>query len=367
MNEYKEALRESPGLYMAAAACCEGREDYASQMDLMVWIPPLVEYVCWVLRSAREKGIERLYFLSRDAWLMYRCAQAMVKELDIPIDCRYLRVSRRSLRFPEYHLLGKDCVDMIFLSGIDVSMRTILRRGGLTDDEMAISCREVDYTDDLDRILNRGDILWWKKVFRSRGNAFVEYVKSHSLWALADCMGYLKEQGLTENVSWAVVDSGWVGTLQRSLRNLLNTERPGIEVEGFYFGLYETPSPHTGCRYNTYYFSPRGDISKKVYFSNCLYEIVYSEPEGMTVGYAPNGGFTPVLSPEGILNVGSLKRRAELLDEFMAKYLCTERAEILNPAPVAETIYRKVMGNPTAKEASYYGSMKFSDDVTVCA
>ena len=42
--------------------------------------PVLVEFVKWVLRSAGEHGIRRIYFLARDGWPMYQAARILAEE-----------------------------------------------------------------------------------------------------------------------------------------------------------------------------------------------------------------------------------------------------------------------------------------------
>lgn len=37
-----------------------------------VLAPVMVEYVKWILSRAQQLGIQRIYFLARDGWPMYR-------------------------------------------------------------------------------------------------------------------------------------------------------------------------------------------------------------------------------------------------------------------------------------------------------
>ena len=47
--------------------------------------------------------------------------------------------------------------------------------------------------------------------------------------------------------------------------------------------------------YHCYYFSPEAGLRKKVYFSNSLFESIFSAPQGMTTGYEKvQGQWRPV-------------------------------------------------------------------------
>ena len=43
------------------------------------------------------------------------------------------------------------------------------------------------------------------------------YIDRHSKEAYGTAIGYLTQEGLLEPVSYALVDSGWIGTIQQSI------------------------------------------------------------------------------------------------------------------------------------------------------
>ena len=54
--------------------------------------------------------------------------------------------------------------------------------------------------------------------------------------------------------------------------------------------LYEIPEGEGRENYHSFYFTPWGEIKRKVHFSNSLFEAVFSAPEGMTLSYRTEGG-----------------------------------------------------------------------------
>ena len=67
--------------------------------------PILFDYVWWILYQAQQRGIQRLYFLARDGYLLREIAQQFCARFGLKIECRYLYCSRAALRMPSYHLL----------------------------------------------------------------------------------------------------------------------------------------------------------------------------------------------------------------------------------------------------------------------
>ncbi len=381
IEEYRAILKCDPLLATVTDRCLKVSDDPADQMYLVLWAPTLVRYVMWVLYEAVRDGQKRLYFLSRDAYPMYLVAGELVKYLNIDLEIRYLRVSRYSLRMPEYHLMGIQCLDHIFLSGIDVSMYRILNRAGLTEAQMRDVCKEIGYDKPLHQNINRKDICYWKEKVKdcceNGTTSLLNSIYEISAAAYATASGYLEQEGLLENIRYAVVDSGWVGTIQKSIHRILAVKKPELTISGYYFGLYACPAGQTsgehGCIYKAYYFMPKGSVWRKSRFSNCLYEVMYSEPCSMVKGYeSDDGSYRPVFSQIGSPNVEILQRNRDLLVIYI-KTLMQELGEqqttwrqrlIPGSAAMVEKMYSKLMSAPNRWEAAYYGSQQFSDDVS---
>lgn len=327
----------------------------------MVWLPALIEYVEWVLRSAAQRGIRRLYFLARDAWPMYQAAQMLCSARGLKIDCRYLKVSRYALRVPEYHLLGRECVERICIGGIRVTFEKIMRRAGLEAEETAAVARAVGFEGQLQRELLYPEILALKPVLADC-DVFLRAVERRSVEAYPAAIGYLEQEGLLDEVPYALVDSGWVGTLQETMERLLRTRRPDLRLEGFYFGLYELPQTVSRSQYHSFYFGPESGLRRKVRFSNCLFETIFSSPDGMTLGYRETGqGFEPAESDQSNQNAERLKKYSALLVSFMDCY-----CSILSPAEykyACPALLSLHMGSPQHWEVVAFGDNLFCDDV----
>lgn len=336
------------------------RDAYSRQnekcMYNMVMIPVLVEFVTWVLDQAKTMGINRLYFLSRDGYQMYLVANDINIKMDLKMDIRYLNVSRYAVRVPEYALLGDKCLDRIFIGGIDVTFRRILQRAALSEAEIIEIAQKCGMENELDRILNYQEIITLKNRFA--GNySLMKYIKAHSSLAYPNIMGYLKQEGLLDDVKYGLVDSGWVGTLQQSIRHLTFKDR----IDGFYFGIYETPPGEAEDMYHGFYFDARNGLNRKCYFSNCLFEAVFTSAEGMTIGYDEKKGvFVPATDLRQNPNKQVIQKNIRQLQAYMDDISTYEKH---GDAAYVEKLLSQLMAVPTKLEVDEFGNLLFSDDV----
>lgn len=306
--DYREAIRRTENFKKLSLE---------ERLYLYVFAPVLTEYVTWVLGKAVSTGRKRLYFLSRDGFSMYRIAVWLTEFQEIPMECGYLHVSRYACRIPAYHLDLENCLEGICTCGIDVTLKRILRRGGLTEEESGKITRQMGWEGREGEILHRRQILEVKENLQDK-TKILEYIERHSREAYESVMGYLEQEGLLSDIPYAIVDSGWVGTLQQTLQRLVASRKPDIRIQGYYFGMYETPGEMDPADYQAWYFSPDSHLRRKVWFSNSLFEAVCSAPEGMTRGYiCQDGQYLSVPGQRENPNKEQISRNLEVLDCFL--------------------------------------------------
>ncbi len=330
------------------------------------YAPVLYNYVSWVIEDARKRNIKKLYFLSRDGYLMYHAAESILSYRKIEdISISYLKVSRYSLRSAQYYLLGEKSLDYICINGIDVTFRKILIRAGLNEkqQEDVIDTISIIKAEDIDNVLSRSEIKHVKRIL-SNNNKFWEHLNNNSKIAYENTIGYLRQEGVDNNEEIAIVDSGWVGSIQESIKQLLKIN----SLQGYYFGLYEIPRGVEENSYHSYYFGPKStrglmhdnyaDNQRKVHFSNCLFEAIYSSPEGMCLGYKKEDN--RYISIDGRENPNKLYMNAAY--EVMKDYVYCEKNDgkgfDLNEELIAET-----MSYPSLEDVNVLENLQFCDDV----
>lgn len=339
------------------------------ELYLHVCAPILISYVTWVLSEAIKSGKKRLYFLARDGYQMYVVAKCFCEAWELDIECRYLYVSRYAVRVPEYALLQENCLDRICVGGIDVTFHKIMRRAALTESESQQIASLTGYLGKEDQVLSYQEIHALKKELKGQKD-FLECVYIHSVRAYKNTVAYFEQEGLLERVNYALVDSGWIGTMQQSIQNLLRTKKPEICLEGYYFGMYEWPRKECGRSYHSYYFAPTNQIRRKVYFSNSLFETIFSAPHGMAIGYERDEGkWNPIFDASAGCNAVNQKKSNWLLQQYLWEYTALVPAsEWMNGVgkknqKVAESLITLCMGKPSMYEVKAYGQDLFSDDV----
>lgn len=256
--------------------------------------------------------------------------------------------------------MGPACTERLCVGGIRVTLRKILARGGV-EDLASVLAEELGMAGEEDRVLNYPEILALRPRLQA-SERFLAAVAERSKRVFPDVMRYLEQEGLLEDVPWALVDSGWIGTLQQTMERLLRSRRPDMRLEGYYFGLYEVPAGARRDAYRCFYFSPASGLRRKVLFSNCLFETLCSAPEGMTLRYAPaaDGRMAPVLQGEG-LNRARMERYCAMIDRLAELYGAGRGAPEVS-VRCAELL-GTLMARPGAWEAESFGELRFCDDV----
>lgn len=319
-------------------------------------IPVMIEFVTWVIGQAQQQSIKRLYFLSRDGYQMFLVAKDLCRKMNIDIEIRYLNVSRFSMRVPEYAMMGEKCLDRIFIGGIDVTFRRIMKRAALTDEEIHDVAKEYDMDNELDRMLNYQEIMILKSKFVDN-RKLLAYVQKHSKKAYPNAIGYLSQEGLLDDIKYGLVDSGWVGTLQQTIRHLTQKDR----IDGFYFGLYETPKDEDSDMYHGFYFNPKTGLDRKSYFSNCLFEAVFTSPEGMTIGYSKEADrYIPQMDMEQNPNKEIIQDNIRRLLNYLNQINIYDKQ---SDVQFVEKLLKPLMAHPTKTEVEEFGNLLFSDDV----
>ena len=227
----REVTAELVGCTRAARvrhAPVQGDGVHAATLGANVAGPLFASYVCWVLRSAREEGVERLYFVSRDAQVLLAIAREVAQPGDP--ECRYLYGSRQA-----WLLAGVDRVDEQALSWVlepePAAPRLLLARLGVSPDEVADALRSHGLGLD-DKPSAEMLTRFWVLVEDIAPLILERAGRARDLAA-----AYFAQEGLRADGRWALVDLGWRLTAQRALRRVLAADGRDGDVLGLYLGV----------------------------------------------------------------------------------------------------------------------------------
>lgn len=330
--------------------------------------PVLVAYVRWILKNAVQFEIKRLYFLARDGYTLKLIAEMICEKFGLDIECRYLYCSRASLRMPTYHFIGDKAYKLISIGATRQTINTIFDRVQFSSEEKEKVLTEA-HLENSDALLNDFD---FKKmcnvIFQTE--SFKKILNEKSQSAYSNAIGYLRQEGLLDNIKYAIADSGWTGSMQRSLRQLLESVGYKERLCGFYFGMFAKPVDAADGDYHTFYFNAEHGKLDKIFFCNNLFECWLSAPHGMTLEYKEkNGRFSPVMLPapsekEAHMIAEQISGIMEYTASLSDKELRIDSFDVKNVMRETRKKLRHIMSRPTLSEAECFGSFAFCDDST---
>lgn len=372
-NKYLDILkRYDKRLWDAAIQQEKIRQSYDCVERVMAQVGgvSIYLYILWVIKEAEKRNIKKLYFLARDGQIFFEVAKILCRENDIDIDCQYLYCSRLAWRVPRYFLMQEKCLDYICQRSMNLSIDKMFERTLLEESQVKKFCEELKISqEDRKRILDYDEVYRIKEKFRG-SKTFLRSVYEKSRIEYKNTINYLEQEGLTEKKRFAIVDTGWVGSMQESLSELLSChEKKQIVVEGFYFGMFRIPKDNSQ-KYYAYLFSNNKGLWRKVRFNNNLLECMCGATDGMTLGYENRGGiWQPRFANQRNLNSDRWNVKANhILVVQYAEYMCRKGKLIDIPYKESQKITGKLMEafmmRPTRDEAESYGRYLFSDDIT---
>lgn len=370
MKQNKRLSEASETLYDYVEKSHKKADLYTESRNIVscfVMAPVMYEYVKWVLQEAVKTKKQTLYFLARDGYSMYQVAKRICAKNSLHIKCRYLYCSRYALRSAQYLLMGDESLDYICLGGIDVTFDKLMYRAGLYPEEIDMIARICNYAKRRQVPLSRYELGKIKMQLRECSE-FMELVERHAKEHYPAVCAYLRQEGLLESDSYAIVDSGWTGSMQKSIQQLIFSMGYRISMEGYYFGLYKYPKAMDPKRYHCYYFEPDKGIRRKAHFSNSLFECIYSAPDGMTLEYGRNNScYVPIFEKQENPNkkeiMVSTDRLCAYADIMLNRFPDDMETSEKERGILAEKLFHKFMGHPTVDEAKLYGNYIFCDDV----
>lgn len=212
--------------------------------------PAYVPYVFFLLKEAQARGLKRLYFLSRDSYILMKMAEVL-HDVYPEIELRYLFVSRKSLLLPyldemsaeqyleaqDHHTIYRKSVNAL-LSAFETNREELEKEFGITFDYSTITNKQQE-KDFLDKILGSNSL--YRPVLRERASKRRELL-----------LTYFRQEGLYDEIPSAMVDVGWLGTSRLMVNSILihSGARP---VEFFYYGIRGDVLPSKHGIYSTFF------------------------------------------------------------------------------------------------------------------
>lgn len=271
-----------------------------------------IPYVYNCLRDASMRGIKRLYFLSRDSFILEEIAKHIPHE---GIDFYYLFVSRASLFLPYLYKADRSKIKSIIFNNME-NVDYFLRHLGLSHDILSQYGLDVEFkfadTDSrkeklLDAIMDERIYTVWQE------EAKVQY---------ENCCGYFREQGLFDNEKMALVDVGWVGSTRMMINDIRDRqEHNDSDIFSYYWYLQKDVLPGKYGHYSA--FMKDMSLSSSMvalferFYSMCPYAttICYKHDEN---GYGPvfKGNVAPKIKAGALYHADVVCQLTESMKQY---------------------------------------------------
>jgi len=373
LTRYEKTFAPEPGTEGShsafAALLRQARLDcpYKKADEKIIWdttinvsAPLMIAYVRWCLTKAKANGVKRVYFLSRDGQVLFKIAGILNRSSRSPLDLRYLYVSRQSLLFPAMPGIDDESLEWILLPTSLVTPRIILKRVNIEPGEIAPHLEKYGFRD-ADKAMAKDELRDFESVLRDQD---VRSLIEERLQVYREnAYGYLRQEGLTEDGSFVLIDIGWNGTLQRSISRLLEMKRKNFPVNGLYFGLRRVLKHKDSDKSDTFFFSPEKPqgLERETHIIPMI-ELFTAADHGGVVKYEfKDNRYKPVLrSSENTHGIRWGIRVQQQAMTYLAERI--EGHSLDDQLPGIYQNLRQFVRTPTLREAQVYGSYLDAED-----
>ena len=327
--------------------------------------PLLAGYAAWCLKEAEKRGLRRLYFVRRDGQILCRLAQALGQAWNLDVECRDLFASRHAWHLPALTGWNESAPEWIFDYALHLSADSILRRVGLDAQRAALLPKLGIAPADGHRRLDSAGLGRLKTALAQE--PFRSAILAEAERRRATAAGYLRQEGLLDSTDWALVDMGWSGRMQRSLRALLRAAGQDRPLAGFYFALNGPCPAAEGDRLFSY-LDPVEFAARGLRYVPAL-ETFAAADHGTVQDYRrePDGRFAPVLreNPLESRNIPWVRLQQAAAVAFAREFGRLVSANDVRPEDtrrIAALLMKRFFGSPSREEARAYCAFRAGED-----
>ena len=249
-NRYEKAIIHSnikePWIYSQIAgisratrltSCCheEPQKDLSEAANIAanVIAPLLSSFVAWVFQDARERGLERLYFVARDGFILLKIVRAMFGETTPSF--HYLYGSRQAWNVPSVFKVDKKDLEFLIFNGQSSAPAHNLKRLNIDPEEISAVLVEHGFPKSSwkDQLEGDGITRFWSVIEHPE---VAKLILNRARSSRDSALDYFEQEGLLLDNKWALVDIGWTLRTQSSLRKILSS-RGQSYTRGYFLGI----------------------------------------------------------------------------------------------------------------------------------
>lgn len=321
-------------------------------------------FMLWLGRQAKRDGVTRLYFLSREGWLLKQIYDALHAGIADAVPSTYLYASRRATRVASLRTAG----DVLALAGqpyrdgVEVGVLVGNRFGLAMCDEVAAAISAAGYADVTERLSADQE---GRFRFASLCSRLAQTILESAKDERSAYLEYLQQTDFISEERAAVVDVGWRANMQGALGQLV-----GKPLDGYYYATLQGAEAWIAQGHRLYSYA--GDLvsvhhPSAVVSNRHLMEflVCHVEPSLVRMRRAANG-FKPVFRPEDDIGQRRLLIEAvhhgaiRLADDMRAEYGPWLAGIWIDPF-LAERAFASFVKSPSKADAALLVGHYFED------
>lgn len=322
--------------------------------------------VTWLRSRLMEDGTDRVYFLSRDGYIMKEVYDRLLACGAKGPPAHYLYASRRAFNLAAIRKLDEAHTDFLVSGTSRLSVAQFLGRISIDSAEYIRQIQEVGLPGPNYVIDSGEDYGRLRALFR----ALAPSIEARATDERSLLHAYLEQMGLLAGGEAAIVDIGWHGSLQNSLNLLLRDSSSDTKLTGHYLATFPPAASfvESGDRHRGY-LAESGEPKSTydaIFASVEVFEWVFSADHGSVIRFAEGPeGVRPILEQsevdEGkILLARHMQRGAlDFIDDFLEQWRPPEQIEI-SPQMAARPLFN-LLRSPSSREARSLGDLPHAE------
>lgn len=253
--------------------------------------PFLFGFIMWLRESIKSENIEKVFFFSRDGFMMEKAYLLLEQYIPLGIKSQYVYFSRNSMRTAllwtcdSYEESLKFITPKLYIPFSEITSYYGIEK--VKGKELAKSVG-LQWNEDLvySKLKTNKKV---KKVYE----LIKKEIYKNSKKQYSFIVQYLNEMGI--NGKCAIVDIGWHGTMQYYLEEIIKSANMDTNVVGYYVGT-NTSEKVTGKTYGFLYDNKDLSLRKDLLSFFGVVEKFFQSTEGSTKGYRRyDGKIIPIL------------------------------------------------------------------------
>ena len=328
--------------------------------------PLLFPYIDSTLRDAKQRGIDRLYFLARDGQILLKIAQAINERQNLKLDLRYLYCARQVSLLASLFRVNENTLARLLIRDVRHSIEVISARLGLSPEEM-FSFLPEDIKNEIQHIAMPYDHGVDSKIrrFLLSDEKIQERITQTAAQHREMLIVYLRQEGFFDQQSLGIVDMGWQGSIQNNLMKAVNGIVPDFTIHGYYFSVDAAKNGTSGQNYK-HSTIPWESIAWRGCEMLAPLEVITAANHGTTSGYFEDmkGRIVPKTASGAYLNQWEITELQDAALWFCQDFLKTAKSIGnfgISPLSVVR-ILLETLARPSKWVANALGTAPFSTE-----